>query len=169
VLLTSSVTVLHRQSPAIFPSGQFVSLHQIEHALNLVRPAMNMARCARWKCWFALHFARMLNHHERAQRFTVSVYERHGARARMPDAHARRPANAGHAGHRAAISGLRIWRGCGRATGLRSFARAAGNCRQKQCRFKRPGQFWTVNGLRNLYALEEARRNQHWDELWIQH
>jgi hypothetical protein len=39
-------------------------------------------------------------------------------------------------------------------------------CRQKQCRFKRPGQFWTPKGLRNLIALDEARRNHHWDQLW---
>jgi hypothetical protein len=39
-------------------------------------------------------------------------------------------------------------------------------CRQKQCRFKRPGQFWTPKGLRNLIALDEARRNHHWDHLW---
>jgi hypothetical protein len=39
-------------------------------------------------------------------------------------------------------------------------------CRQKQCRFKRCGQFWTKEGLRNLCALDEARRNRHWDELW---
>jgi hypothetical protein len=39
-------------------------------------------------------------------------------------------------------------------------------CRQKQCRFKRCGQFWTGNGLRNLCSLDEARRNHHWDELW---
>jgi hypothetical protein len=41
-------------------------------------------------------------------------------------------------------------------------------CRQKQCRFKRCGQFWTKRGLRNLCALDEARRNHHWDELWSQ-
>ena len=41
-------------------------------------------------------------------------------------------------------------------------------CRQKQCRFKRCGQFWTKQGLRNLCALDEARRNHHWDELWHQ-
>lgn len=40
-------------------------------------------------------------------------------------------------------------------------------CRQSQCRFKRPGQFWTSAGLRNLCALDEARRNEHWDELWM--
>lgn len=40
-------------------------------------------------------------------------------------------------------------------------------CRQKQCRFKRSGQFWTRAGLRNLCALDEARRNHHWDSLWI--
>ena len=39
-------------------------------------------------------------------------------------------------------------------------------CRQSQCRFKRPGQFWTQRGLRNLCALDDARRNFHWDELW---
>jgi len=39
-------------------------------------------------------------------------------------------------------------------------------CRQKQCRFKRPGQFWTSKGLHNLIALDEARRNHHWDQLW---
>ena len=39
-------------------------------------------------------------------------------------------------------------------------------CRQKQCRFKRCGQFWTKSWLRNLCALDEARRNRHWDELW---
>lgn len=39
-------------------------------------------------------------------------------------------------------------------------------CRQKQCRFKRPGQFWTPRGMRHLGALIEARHNHHWDELW---
>ena len=39
-------------------------------------------------------------------------------------------------------------------------------CRQKQCRFKRPGQFWTPRGLRHLLALDEARRNHHWNQLW---
>jgi len=39
-------------------------------------------------------------------------------------------------------------------------------CRQRQCRFKRPGQFWTAAGLRNLCALVEAQTNNHWDELW---
>ena len=39
-------------------------------------------------------------------------------------------------------------------------------CGQRQCRFKRAGQFWTTNGLRHLCALEEARANGHWDELW---
>lgn len=40
-------------------------------------------------------------------------------------------------------------------------------CRQRQCRFKRPGQFWTASGLRRLGALAEARHNNHWDELWL--
>lgn len=40
-------------------------------------------------------------------------------------------------------------------------------CRQSQCRFKRPGQFWTLSGLRCLCALDDARHNDHWDELWL--
>lgn len=40
-------------------------------------------------------------------------------------------------------------------------------CRQRQCRRKRPGQFWTKDGLRHLDALEQARDNGHWDELWL--
>ncbi|HVR35373.1 MAG TPA: hypothetical protein VMS21_05925 [Methylomirabilota bacterium] len=40
-------------------------------------------------------------------------------------------------------------------------------CRQKQCRFKRPGQFWSEKGMRHLNALIEARQNDHWDELWL--
>jgi hypothetical protein len=40
-------------------------------------------------------------------------------------------------------------------------------CRTRQCRRKRPGQFWTQAGLRHLDALEEARDNGHWDELWL--
>lgn len=40
-------------------------------------------------------------------------------------------------------------------------------CRQSQCRFKRAGQFWTESGFRRLSALDEARRNGHWDQIWI--
>jgi hypothetical protein len=40
-------------------------------------------------------------------------------------------------------------------------------CRQRQCRFKRSGQFWTVKGMRHLSALTEARHNHHWEELWF--
>ena len=40
-------------------------------------------------------------------------------------------------------------------------------CRQRQCRFKRPGQFWTAKGMRHLSSLTEARHNNHWDDLWI--
>jgi len=36
-------------------------------------------------------------------------------------------------------------------------------CRQRQCRFKRPGQFWTPNGIQQLAAFTEATYNQHWD------
>ena len=39
-------------------------------------------------------------------------------------------------------------------------------CRQRQCRFKGSGQFWTAPGLVHLCALEEARQNHHWEELW---
>ena len=39
-------------------------------------------------------------------------------------------------------------------------------CRQRQCRYKRCGQFWTEPGVRHLCALEEARANGHWDQLW---
>jgi hypothetical protein len=39
-------------------------------------------------------------------------------------------------------------------------------CRQRQCRFKRPGQFWTAAGLRHLCALADAKQNNHWEELW---
>ena len=39
-------------------------------------------------------------------------------------------------------------------------------CRSRQCRFKRPGQFWTELGLRHLCALQEARCNYHWMDLW---
>jgi hypothetical protein len=39
-------------------------------------------------------------------------------------------------------------------------------CRQKQCRFKRPGQFWTQAGFSHLAALDQARRNHHWEQLW---
>jgi len=39
-------------------------------------------------------------------------------------------------------------------------------CRQRQCRFKRPGQFWTAKGMRHLSALTEARHNHYWDQLW---
>ena len=40
-------------------------------------------------------------------------------------------------------------------------------CRQSQRRFKGPGQFWTQAGLRHLCAVDEARVNNHWDELWL--
>jgi hypothetical protein len=39
-------------------------------------------------------------------------------------------------------------------------------CAQRQRRFKRPGQFWTEQGLRHLNALIEARDLNHWDHLW---
>jgi hypothetical protein len=40
-------------------------------------------------------------------------------------------------------------------------------CRERQCRYKRPGQFWTALGLRHLCGLEEARDNGHWEQLWL--
>jgi hypothetical protein len=39
-------------------------------------------------------------------------------------------------------------------------------CGQLQGRFKRGGQFWTEPGRRRLMALEVARRNQDWHEVW---
>jgi hypothetical protein len=39
-------------------------------------------------------------------------------------------------------------------------------CGQLQGRFKRGGQFWTEPGRRRLRALEVARRNHDWDEVW---
>lgn len=41
------------------------------------------------------------------------------------------------------------------------------SCRQDQRRFKGPGQSWTRQGFDNLSALDQARRNNHWDELWL--
>lgn len=40
-------------------------------------------------------------------------------------------------------------------------------CGQSQGRFKRSGQFWTQTGFSHLSAIDEARRNGHWDELWM--
>ena len=39
-------------------------------------------------------------------------------------------------------------------------------CSQYQDRFKRTGQFWTLPGERRLMALELARRNDDWDDIW---
>lgn len=39
-------------------------------------------------------------------------------------------------------------------------------CRQHQCRFKRPGQFWTKDGDEALLALEIFWRNGRWNELF---
>lgn len=39
-------------------------------------------------------------------------------------------------------------------------------CSQLQDRFKRTGQFWTLPGERCLMALELARRNNDWDDIW---
>lgn len=40
-------------------------------------------------------------------------------------------------------------------------------CGQLQGRFKRGGQFWTQPGRRRLMALEVARRNHDWNEVWL--
>ena len=37
---------------------------------------------------------------------------------------------------------------------------------QRQCRFKRPGQFWTPGGLPRLGVLSETCHNLHREELW---
>lgn len=39
-------------------------------------------------------------------------------------------------------------------------------CRQYQCRFKRPGQFWSQTGDEALMCLETFRRNGRWDLLF---
>ena len=39
-------------------------------------------------------------------------------------------------------------------------------CRQYQCRFKRPGQFWTQAGDEALICLETFWRNQRWTTLF---
>jgi hypothetical protein len=39
-------------------------------------------------------------------------------------------------------------------------------CAQLQGRFKRCGQFWTEPGRRRLMALDVARRNQDWPQVW---
>lgn len=39
-------------------------------------------------------------------------------------------------------------------------------CAQMQGRFKRCGQFWSTCGMGDLLALDVARRNLDWDELW---
>ncbi len=39
-------------------------------------------------------------------------------------------------------------------------------CRQYQCRFKRPGQFWSIEGDEALLALETVWRNHRWALLY---
>ena len=39
-------------------------------------------------------------------------------------------------------------------------------CRQYQCRFKRPGQFWTTQGDEALMCLETFWRNGRWHILF---
>ena len=39
-------------------------------------------------------------------------------------------------------------------------------CRQYQCRFKRPGQFWSQRGDEGLMCLETFWRNDRWDALF---
>jgi hypothetical protein len=39
-------------------------------------------------------------------------------------------------------------------------------CRQYQCRFKRPGQFWTQTGDEALICLETFWRNGRWKHLF---
>ena len=39
-------------------------------------------------------------------------------------------------------------------------------CRQYQCRFKRPGQFWSTYGDEALFALETFWRNGQWKRLF---
>ena len=51
--------------------------------------------------------------------------------------------------------------GCPKGSGAMESA-----CSQFQDRFKRTGQFWSPPGEKHLMALELARRNQDWDEIW---
>lgn len=51
--------------------------------------------------------------------------------------------------------------GCPRGSGAMESA-----CAQYQNRFKRTGQFWTLPGEQHRLALELARRNNDWDEIW---
>lgn len=53
--------------------------------------------------------------------------------------------------------------GCPKGSGAMESA-----CSQFQGRFKRSGQFWTLPGEQHLLALELARRNDDWDEIWEQ-
>jgi len=39
-------------------------------------------------------------------------------------------------------------------------------CRQDQCRFKRPGQFWSPHGDEALLCLETFWRNNRWQHLF---
>jgi hypothetical protein len=39
-------------------------------------------------------------------------------------------------------------------------------CRQYQCRFKRTGQFWSLEGDEALMCLETFWRNNHWHDLF---
>jgi hypothetical protein len=40
-------------------------------------------------------------------------------------------------------------------------------CAQLQNRFKRTGQFWVLDGHSNLMALDLARRNKIWKNIWL--
>lgn len=40
-------------------------------------------------------------------------------------------------------------------------------CAKLQNRFKRTGQFWVLNGHSNLMALDLARRNKNWKDIWL--
>jgi hypothetical protein len=52
-------------------------------------------------------------------------------------------------------------RGCPQGSGAME-----STCSQFQDRFKRTGQFWSPYGEKHLLALELARRNDDWDEIW---
>ncbi len=56
-------------------------------------------------------------------------------------------------------------KGNGRIFCLR-FGAMESTCRQYQCRFKRPGQFWTQTGDEALICLETFWRNDRWHQLF---
>jgi len=61
------------------------------------------------------------------------------------------------------------WRKCGqRGKPYRLSTRSSVVCRQHECDFKRPGQFWSQTGDEGLMCLETFRRSGRWQLLFPQ-